>query len=345
MTMLAMRIHEYGDPSVFSADRIAIPEPGPGMVLVKVRGCALNHLDIWHRRGQPPLPGPGPHILGSDAAGEIAAFGPGADDGTMAIGDKVMIHPGISCGRCRECLSGRDNRCPRYTILGAGVPGGCAEYTVVPAANIIPMPGNLSFAEAAAVPLVFTTAWHMLDRARLALGETVLVIGGSGGVGTAAVQAARLRGARVLATAGGPEKAARVKALGAHHVIDHTAEEIDAAVKNLTGGRGADIIVENVGEAVWDAALRSMARGARLVTCGATTGPRVGIDIRHLFFKEQSLLGSFMGSKADLLTLLPFIASGELKPVVDQTLPLGEAAAAHRLIENRQHVGKIVLVP
>lgn len=343
MTMKAVRIHEFGDTSVLRLEEVPVPEPGPGEVLLKVGATALNYLDIWTRKGQPKPTNPLPHILGSDIAGEVARLGPGVQG--WNVGDQVMINPGLSCGQCPACLGGRDNWCPRYGVMGVARNGGYGEYVTVPAVNLVPKPANLSYEEAAAIPLVFLTAWHMLDRARLEMGETVLVFGASGGVGTAAVQSARLRGARVLAVAGGEEKARRVKELGAHEVIDHTSQDIAGTVKELTNGRGVDVVVESVGAAVWEAALRSMGRQARLVTCGATSGPQVNVDLRHLFAKHQTMVGTYMGPKVDLWTMLPYIESGQLRGVVDRALPLAEAAQAHQVMENRQHVGKVVLVP
>lgn len=343
MTMKAVHFHEFGDADVLRLEEVPVPTPAPGQVLVRVGACALNYLDIWSRRGQPRPTSHLPHIPGCDVAGEVAELGPGVTG--VTAGDRVMINPGLSCGRCPACLSGRDNLCRHYGVLGVATPGGYAEYVVVPAANLVPMPADLDFVDAAAIPLVFITAWHMLDRAQLAMGETVLVMGASGGVGTAAVQLARLRGARVLAVAGGSEKASRVKALGADAVIDHKTEDISQRVKELTGGSGADVVVESVGEAVWNTAMRCMGRRARLVTCGATSGPRVQVDLRHLFAKHQTMVGTYMGSKADLWAMLPYIEDGQIKAVVDRSLPLSEAAQAHTIVENRAHVGKVVLVP
>ncbi|MEX2355836.1 MAG: zinc-binding dehydrogenase [Thermaerobacterales bacterium] len=341
--MLAVRFHQYGDPAVLKLERVPAPEPAPGWVLVRVRACALNHLDIWNRKGLPRPVTPLPHILGADVAGEVAGLGDGVSG--LQTGSRVIINPGISCGRCHACLRGQDHHCPEYQVLGNRHPGGYAEYVTVPAANVTDMPAGLSFSDAASIPLVFLTAWHMCDRARLNRGESVLVMGAGGGVGTAAIQVARLHGARVIAVTGSAAKAERLTALGADQVILHGREDVSARARALTDGEGVDVVIENVGEAVWPAAVKSMARGGRLVTCGATSGPHVNINLLHLFAKEQSLLGSYMGSKSDLLDLLPYVAGGRLRPVVDQVLPLSEAAAAHRLLEERQQLGKVVLVP
>lgn len=336
--MKAVRFHEHGSPDVLRYEEAPDPQPGPGEALVRVRACALNHLDIWERKGIERVRLPLPHISGADVAGEVVSA-----DG-FAAGARVMLHPAVSCGRCRACLSGVDNFCPRYTVLGYMNDGGYAELVKVPVANLIPLPDAIGFVEAAAFPLTFLTAWHMLvTRARLQAGEDVLVLGAGSGVGQAAIQIARLHGARVLATAGSPEKLARARELGADAVIDHSRQQIADEVRALTNRKGVEVVFEHVGQATWEQSVRALAHGGRLVTCGATTGPAANIDLRFLFGRQLSLLGSYMGTKGELLQAVPFFFQGKIAPVVDRTFPLAQAAEAQRHVEAREHFGKVVL--
>ena len=338
--MKAIRFHTHGGAEVLQYEDAPTPEARVGEALVRVRATSLNHLDIFQRRGIERVRIPLPHISGADVAGEVVE----APDGTLASGSRVMLQPGLSCGRCAMCLEGRDNECPRYDVLGYQSDGGYAEYVRVPVQNLIPIPDAIGFIEASAFPLTFLTAWHMLlTRARLQAGELVLVIGGGSGVGQAAIQIARLHGARVIATAGTDEKLARARALGAHETVNHTSGDLAADVRRLTNGRGVDVVVEHVGTATWDRSVRSLARGGRLVTCGATTGHDARIDLRFLFSRQLSLLGSYMGRKAELLRAAEFLFSGELMPIIDRVYPLAEAAEAHRRLEAREGFGKIVL--
>jgi NADPH:quinone reductase-like Zn-dependent oxidoreductase len=263
----------------------------------------------------------------------------------MTAGRRVMLQPGISCGRCAACLSGRDNECPRYQALGyLDHPGGYAEFVKVPVQNLISIPDTIDFVEAAAFPLTFLTAWHMLmTRARLERGEDVLVLAAGSGVGQAAIQIARMHGARVFATAGTEEKLERARSLGASDVIHHHKEDIAQEIKRLTDGRGVDIVIEHVGEATWARSVRSLARGGRLVTCGATTGGNGTVDLRALFGKQLSIYGSYMGTKGELLRAAEFFFAGQLKPVIDRTFPLADAGAAQRRLEESRQFGKIVL--
>ncbi|HEX8027578.1 MAG TPA: zinc-binding dehydrogenase [Vicinamibacterales bacterium] len=339
--MKAVRFHAHGGPDVLQYEDADDPVPGPGEVLVKVRACALNHLDLWQRRGMERVKIPFPHISGAEVAGEVIA----APNGTFAPFQRVMLQPGLSCGRCAACLDGRDNECPDYDVLGYRSDGGYAEFVKVPVANVIAIPDAIGFVEAAAFPLTFLTAWHMLvTRARLSAGEDVLVLGAGSGVGQAAIQIARLHGARVLATAGTDEKLAKAIHLGAHEAINHTTQDLPAKVRELTGGRGVDIVVEHVGTATWDRSIKSLARGGRVVTCGATTGHDARIDLRVLFVRQLSLLGSYMGRKSELLRAAQFFFNGQMRPIVDRTYPLADAAEAHRRLEAREQFGKLVLV-
>ena len=335
--MKAIRFHAHGDAHVLRYEDAPEPEPRVGQVIVRVRACALNHLDIWNRRGVVKLPLP--HISGADVAGEIADAIP-----ELTPGQRVMVQPGISCGRCHACLEGRDNECPRYDVLGSQSDGGYAEFVRVPIQNIIPLPDTIGFVEAAAFPLTFVTAWHMLiTRAKVRPGEDVLVLGGGSGVGQAAIQIAWLHGARVFATAGSDEKLARARELGAHEVINHHTQDLPAEIRRVTKNRGVDIVIEHVGQATWDRSLKCLARGGRLVTCGATTGYHGAIDLRFLFARQYSLMGSYMGTKGELLRAAHFFFGGQLRPAVDRTFPLAEAAAAQRHLEEGKHFGKVVL--
>jgi NADPH:quinone reductase-like Zn-dependent oxidoreductase len=339
--MKSVRFHTHGGPEVLRYEDAPDPKLNPGEVLVRVRACALNHLDLWERRGLEHVKIPLPHISGSDVAGEIAES-PAAD---LPVGRRVMLQPGVSCGRCAACLSARDNECPRYEVLGyMNHPGGYAEFVKVPVQNIVPIPDGIGFIEAAAFPLTFLTAWHMLvTRARLQAHEDVLVLAAGSGVGQAAIQIAVLLGARVIATAGSPAKLEQAQALGASQVIDHYRQDVAEEVKRLTNRRGVDVVIEHVGQATWAKSVRSLARCGRLVTCGATTGTDGTLNLQALFAKQLSILGSYMGSKGELLRVARFFFDGQLKPVVDRTYPLAEAAAAQVRLEESGQFGKIVL--
>ncbi len=340
--MKAVRFHKHGGPEKLVYEDAPDPVPGPGEILVRVKACALNFLDIWERRGLPGISIPLPHIPGSDVSGVVERLGPGVLH--LSEGEKALICPGLSCMHCESCLSGKDNMCRQYSVLGFLTDGGYAESLRIPAVNAFPLPDNLDFYQAAAVPLVFMTAWHMLvTRCGIREGDDVLVIGAGSGVGSAAVQVARHFRARVLTTAGGKEKLDKARELGADHVIDHSRQGIHSEVKRITAKRGVDIVFEHVGSATWEQSLNSLAPGGRLVTCGATTGFEARLDLRHLFSKQISILGSYMGTKQELLEVLKLIGSGALRPVVHKVLPLREAAQAQTLVEERKHFGKVVL--
>ena len=340
--MKAIVYSQHGGPEVLRLAEAEEPKIGPDDVLVRVRACALNHLDLWVWQGIPGLTIPFPHIPGSDISGEVTRVGEMVKN--CKAGDRVLLQPGISCGKCPQCLGGDDNLCREYTLFGYLVDGGCAEYVRSPAANVVPMPEGVSFEEAAAFPLVFLTAWHMLiTRAQLKPAETLLVLGAGSGVGSAAIQIAKVSGARVLATAGSEEKLAKAKELGADEVIDHSKQEIAKEVKRLTGRRGVEVVFEHVGKATWNQSIQSLAPAGRLVTCGATTGYEASIDIRYLFTRQFSILGSFMGSKAELFAVLDLYARGRVRPVIDTVMPLAKCAEGHLRLERREQFGKIVL--
>lgn len=344
--MNAVVLRQHGGPEVLQIEQIAVPEPGPGEVRVAVKAVALNHLDIWVRRGGPAFHLDYPHRLGSDVAGEIHAFGPGADRGDLAVGDRVVVSPGISCGHCRACLSGSDNLCPRYRILGENTQGGYAEYLVVPRQNLLPYPGALSFAEAAAVPLTFLTAWQMMVRkAQVRPGELVLIHGAGSGVSVAGIQICKLFGARVVVTASSDEKLARARELGADETINYRTGDFVDAVRALTSKRGVDVVLDHVGGDTFARSIKITRNGGRIVTCGATSGFSPQVDLRHLFFRQIQVLGSTMGPKGDLFEILTHVETGRLRPVVHGIMPLAEAAAAHRVLEERQAFGKVVLTP
>jgi NADPH:quinone reductase-like Zn-dependent oxidoreductase len=342
--MRAVRFHEHGGVEVLKYEEAPEPKIEANEVLVKVKACALNHLDLWLRQGVSDWKIALPHILGSDISGEVAEVGSLVK--RVKAGERVLLCPGISCGQCEMCSKGLDSACRTYTVFGVFVDGGYAEYVKSPEANVILIPGDLSFDEAAAVPLVFLTAWHMLfTRARLEAGEDVLVIGAGSGVGSAAIQIAKLVGARVIATAGADWKLEKAKALGADEVINHSRQSLSGEVRRFTGKRGVDVIVEHVGAAVWEECFNSLATYGRLVTCGVTSGGQVNLNVQNLFGRQRTIMGSFMGGKAELLEALKLIARRKLRAVIDSAFPLQEAAAAQSKMESREFFGKILLHP
>ncbi|ACL66362.1 Alcohol dehydrogenase zinc-binding domain protein [Anaeromyxobacter dehalogenans 2CP-1] len=342
--MKAVLIRGHGGPERVEVGELPLPEPGPGEVRVRVRAAALNHLDLWVRKGWSGLMLSFPHVLGSDVAGVVDAVGPGVDE--PKVGAEVVLAPGLSCGRCVRCRSGEENLCRGYAILGEHVSGGQAEAVVVPARNALPLPPNLSFEEAAAVPLTFLTAWHALvARARVRPGETVLVHAAGSGVGVAAVQIAKLHGARVIATAGSDAKLERARALGADEVVNYEAKDFVQEVKRLTQRRGVDVVFEHVGRKTWEGSILACAPGGRIVTVGATTGYDPPTDLRHVFYRQLSILGSTMGTSGELLEVLRFVGEGRLRPVVDRVLPLARVREAQALLADRAQFGKIVLTP
>ncbi|MBV9182643.1 MAG: zinc-binding dehydrogenase [Acidobacteria bacterium] len=340
--MKAIRIHEVGGPEVLRYEDVPDPNPRPDQVLVRVRACAMNHLDLWVRKGASKSALP--HILGSDVAGEVIDVGKYVSG--CKPGQRVLLAPMIFCNHCPHCAAGLQNQCADFSVLGQRVDGGNCELLAVPVVNVVPIPDTLDFDQAASVPLVFLTAWHMLvTRAGIRQGQTVLVLGANSGVGIAAVQIAKLFHATVIATAGDENKIEKARALGADFVIHHYKQKIAEEVRAITNKEGVDIVVEHVGAATWEQSLRCLKPAATLVTCGATTGSEVAIDLRFLFSRQLSLLGSYMGTMGELHAVLQHVFSGRLKPVVDRIFPLAETRAAHEYMENSAMFGKILLHP
>jgi len=337
----AIRFHRHGDPGVLVFEDAPDPSPRPGWAVVKVRACALNHLDLFQRHGLERVKIPLPHISGADVSGVVVEAG----DSGVAVGQRVMVQPGLSCGRCARCLAGEDNFCPSYDVLGYQSDGGYAEYVAVPASNLIPLPDHINEVDAAAFPLAFLTAWQMLfTRGQLKSSETVLVLAAGSGVGQAAIQLAKTAHARVIATAGSADKLTRARALGVDDVVNHHTDDFVSTVKRLTANRGVDLVVEHVGAATWERSVRCLARGGRVVTCGATTGFETRLDLRHLFARQLALIGSYMGAKHELLKAADLFFKGTVRPVVDRTYPLTDAAQAHARLESSEQFGKIVLM-
>ncbi|MDE3178310.1 MAG: zinc-binding dehydrogenase [Acidobacteriota bacterium] len=342
--MKAVRIHENGGLEVLKFEDAPEPEIQANEVLIEVKACSLNHLDLWMRAGVEGWKPDFPHILGSDVSGLVVKTGALAR--RVKVGDRVLVYPGISCGQCEYCFRGADSACRSYTVLGAKVDGGYAQYLKAIEANVFEIPQNLTFDEAAAVPLVFLTAWHMLvTRVALKPGEEVLIIGAGSGVGTAAIQVAKLVGARVIAVAGSDAKLEKARALGADEGINHRQQSIREEVRRITAKRGVDVVFDHVGEAVWEDCFNSLATLGRFVTCGVTSGHQVRLDLQSLFGRQRAVYGSFMGGKWELAEVLKHVASGRLKAVVDSVFPLEQAATAQSKMESRDFFGKILLRP
>ncbi|MCE3223238.1 MAG: putative NAD-dependent alcohol dehydrogenase [Nitrospira sp.] len=340
--MNAVVFHEHGGPGKLQYQEMPAPTLSQNEVLIRVKACALNHLDIWIRQGSPAYPMPLPHISGSDIAGVVEQIGSQVEG--LVEGERVFVSPGVGCGRCEHCVAGRDNMCRSYGLIGAMCHGGYAEYVKVPARNVYPVPGTLTFEQAAAFPLVSVTAWHMLfSLADLRLGEDVLIMGAGSGVGHMAIQMAKLAGARVFTTVGSDDKIAKAKSLGADEVINHSREPVNQRVRELTHRRGVDVVIEHIGPDVWGQCIDSLAKGGRLVTCGATTGAEVKLDLRYVYSRQLTIKGSYMGSLSELLRAAQLIGQGRLRPVIDRTFPLADAKAAQEHLLSRKFFGKIVL--
>lgn len=338
----AMVLSRHGGPEVLERVTLELADPGPREVRVRVHAVAMNHMDLWVRRGGPAFKVDFPFRLGCDIAGVVEALGPGAQ--APAVGTRVIVAPGLSCGVCKACARGNDNLCRKYRILGENAQGGYARHINVPDTNVLAMNGELGFEDAAALPLCTLTAWQMVfGKARLEIGQTAVVHAAGSGVSAMIIQLAKLARARVIATTTDPDKAARARALGADEVIVTSEQDVIAEVKRLTDRAGADVVFDHVGGELFEQSLRLTAWGGRIVTCGATASPKATIDLRQVFFRQVEILGSTMGSRGDLLQALPLIDAGLLKPVVDRVMPLWEAREAHEALESRRVFGKVVL--
>lgn len=342
--MKCVRIHRHGGFENLSLEDIDPPRIGADEVLVNVKATSINHLDLWVRQGIPGVKFPLPIIPGVDAAGVVAERGEAVRH--VAVGDRVVVAQGISCGHCRHCLNGNDNLCRDYKLIGEHRDGADAEYLAVPSRNVIPLSDKISFEAAAASALVFLTAWQMMvDKAGVKPGDDVLVVGGSSGVGTAGIQIAKLFGARVIATTSTDQKSETLKELGADEVINYRKQSVLDEVRRLTAKRGVDVVFEHVGKSVWDESIRSLTKGGTLVTCGATSGYDAVTDLRYVFYKQIRILGSTMGRKGDLLPILECLERGTLKPVIDRVLPMSDVREAHKVVEAGEHVGKVIMIP
>ena len=342
--MEAIIFETHGDVNVLKLQECPKPTPRSDEVVVKVSAVALNHLDVWVRRGWEGIKVSLPHILGSDVAGTVDAVGSGVTD--VSLAEEILVSPGLSCGHCQACLTGEDTLCLSYKILGEHVNGGYAQYLVVPRRNLVPKPANLSMNEAACLPLTYLTAWTMLlRRAQLRAGETVLIHAAGSGVGCAAIQIAKLLGATVIATASTDDKLERARSLGADQTINYATTDFLKEVKMLTQRKLVDVVFEHLGASTFEKSIACLKNGGRLVTCGATTGHEIKLDLRVLFYKQLSLLGSTMGSKGDLFRIVELARQGKLKPVVDRALPLKRAAEGLRILEDRAQFGNVVLNP
>lgn len=340
--MKATRIHAHGGVEQLKLEDVPTPRPKPHEVLIKVKATSLNHLDLWVRQGVQGHTYPLPIIPGCDVSGIVEEVG--AIVTTVKSGQSVLVSPGVICGICQYCLSGQEQLCRYYGVIGETQDGGCAEYIAVPYYHLLPFPEGYTFEEAACIPLVFLTAWHMLKaRCRLQDGEDVLIHAGGAGVSSAAIQIAKHFGARVITTVGSPDKAEKAKRLGADHVILYKDQNFFEEVKKLTGKRGVDIVMDHIGLDTWENSVRSLAKGGRLVTCGVTSGHTVSTDLRYLFFKGLSYLGSTMGSRAELLDIMKLIQAKKLRPVMDRAFPWTQLGEAHMYLESRKAFGKVAI--
>jgi NADPH:quinone reductase-like Zn-dependent oxidoreductase len=340
--MKAVYFEEHGGPEVLRLGELDALSPGHDDVVIDVRATSLNHLDLFVRRGAPGIKVPLPHVLGSDASGVVSALGEGVND--VRVGDRVLVDPTLTCGRCEMCARGDGTLCRHFGVVGEHSWGAYAEKLVVPSKNVVPIPDTLTFETAAAAPLVFVTAWRMMiTRGRLKPGEDVLILGAAAGVGVACIQIAKLAGARVFAAAAGREKIELCRNLGADVLIDYREEDFVKRVREETGNRGVDVCVDYIGRETWSKSLRAVAGGGRVLTCGATTGFDPETDLRHVFYRQLEIIGSTMGPKGDLMAALKHVFTGEIRPAIGRVMALDEVAEAHRLMEARRVLGKVVI--
>jgi NADPH:quinone reductase-like Zn-dependent oxidoreductase len=343
--MKAAYISEHGGIEKLTYGEVADPVPEGNQVLVRVRACGVNYVDLWVRRGLPFFgPVKFPHIPGTDVVGEVIAVGPAVR--STAVGARVVLNPGVGCGHCQLCVTGRENYCAGYQVLGVDLPGGYAELITVPEESAIALPAGIAWEAAACMPGAFVTAWTMLfEKAHLQPGEWVLVHAAGSGVGSAAIQLARLGGGIVITTAGSDDKLEKARALGAQHLVNYTKQDFLRAVRRITRKRGVDVVIEHIGQEVWERSLLCLAPGGRLVTCGVTSGHEVKTDLRHVFYRQLQVLGNKLGGKASLFKVIALLQEGKIQPVLDRVLRLHEAPQAHTLLEERRQFGKVVLVP
>lgn len=341
-TMRAAVLRRHGGRDAIQVEDIPIPEPGRGEVRIKVKACALNWLDVGIREGPKFGEIPLPLVGGGDVAGALDKLG--EDVTGWQTGDEVVLYPLITCGVCEFCRRGEPTTCPDHQIFGEHVDGGLAEYIIAPAANLLPKPQRLSFIEAASLPVVAMTAWHMLITVgQLRPGETALILGAGGGVASLGIQIARHAGARVFATTSSPEKMARARELGAHEVINYREEDWLARILEITGGRGVDLIQDNVGAATWPLSLKALARNGRLVPCGSHSGTRFELEVSQIYHRQLQIRGSNGGTIYDLMSALALAEAGHIHPVIDTVLPLEQIHEGHRLLEEGAHFGKVVM--
>ncbi len=346
--MKATVFHKHGPPDVLSYEDFESPKVHPNQVLVKVKGVALNHLDLFVRSGIPGLSLKMPHILGSDISGEIVELGSDVRD-SLGVGQKILVDPGISCGVCEFCIRGEESLCLTYGILGEHSRGGYADYIAIDQQNVIPIPesARIDLVEVAALPLTLMTAWRLLiTKAKIKPGDDLLIIGIGGGVALAALQIAKAAGARVIVTSSSDEKLEKSVSLGAEATINHsTTPEYHKELYQFTKTRGVDVVLDSVGQATWARSLKSLRKGGKLVTCGATSGSTAETNLNLIFWKQLEILGSTMGSRDELRTALKLVWSGKVKPIVDRIFPLSKARDAHEVLERGEQFGKIVLRP
>lgn len=339
----AVHFEKVGPPEALTLAKVPKPEPGRGEVLVRVKACALNGFELMIRKGTYSPYQQLPHVMGGDISGVVEAYGPGCRE-LVEPGSHALLYYVIACGHCEPCLRGQPNTCLEYGYLGAKYEGGYADYVVVPEGNLVQIPQEFDLVKAAAFPLGYCTAWHQLmTRGQLAAGEWVMIMAAGSGIGSAALQMAKLTGAHIIATAGSDEKCEKLRDLGAHHTINHNDQDLVEQVRRITGKRGVDVVFEHIGGPLFGEIVRCVTRSGRIVTCGGTAGYDVSINIAHIFHKQISIIGSNSGTKWELQRMVPFLMDGRLEPIVDSVFPLEEVAAAHQHLEDRKAFGKVVL--